>query len=89
MPWHYQTAGREFGKEDTMREHSTGAPLETDEPLETIDETAKWTRLTRSHLYAYTAAGTIPHLKIGKYVRFRRSEVRQWLEAQRRGPRPA
>jgi excisionase family DNA binding protein len=58
------------------------------EPLESIGETAEWSTLPVSWLYAQTAAGTIPHLRIGKYVKFRRSEVLAWLETKRRGPRP-
>jgi excisionase family DNA binding protein len=56
-----------------------------DEPLVGIQQVAEKTTLPVSWLYAHTAAGTIPHLKIGKYVRFRMSEVEHWLESHRRG----
>jgi excisionase family DNA binding protein len=58
------------------------------EPLESIQAMSQWSSLPVSWLYAQTAAGTIPCLKLGKYVRFRRSEVLAWLETKRRGPRP-
>jgi excisionase family DNA binding protein len=38
-----------------------------------------------SWIYAKAEAGILPHYKIGKYVRFRPSEVLAWIEAQRRG----
>jgi hypothetical protein len=31
------------------------------------------------------AAGEIPHLKVGKYLRFDLHEVKAWLERHRRG----
>jgi predicted DNA-binding transcriptional regulator AlpA len=58
----------------------------TDEPLDSIRQTAAWTGLPVSWLYAQTAAKAIPHLKCVKYVRFRRSEVRAWLDGKRQGP---
>jgi excisionase family DNA binding protein len=64
----------------------TATATRHDETLDSIRETAAWTGLPVSWLYAQTAAKTIPHLKCGKYVRFRRSEVRAWLDGKRQGP---
>jgi excisionase family DNA binding protein len=58
----------------------------SDEALDDIKETHRWTALPLSWIYSQTAAGTMPHYKVGKYLRFRRSEVRAWLEQHRRGP---
>ena len=41
-----------------------------------------------SYWYSLAESGKIPHFKIGKYLRFRVSEVEAWIESQRRGPRP-
>jgi excisionase family DNA binding protein len=57
------------------------------EALIGISELAAWTGLPLSWLYAQTAAGTIPCLKLGQYVRFRRSEIAVWLESKRRKAR--
>ena len=70
-----------------------GAKAELDEIHETagldgIHEIAKWTGFSVTWLYAQTAAGTIPHFKCGKYVRFKKSEIAAWIAAQHRGPRP-
>ena len=40
----------------------------------------------KSWVYASAASGALPHFKIGHYLRFRRSEVLAWLEAQRHSP---
>ncbi len=48
-------------------------------------ELSDQTGLPLSWIYAKAEAGVLPHYKIGKYVKFRPSEVRMWLEAQRRG----
>jgi excisionase family DNA binding protein len=61
--------------------------MEMADQLLTIRDVAAHTGLPLSWLYAQTAANTIPHLKIGKYVRFRLGEMEAWLEQQRRGPR--
>ena len=58
-----------------------------DEKLDGVTETAAWTGFKPSWIYAQAEAGKIPHFKCGKYLKFRRSEVQAWLEAQRRGPR--
>jgi excisionase family DNA binding protein len=39
-----------------------------------------------SWVYAETRAGRLPHVRVGRYRRFRRSAVEQWIEAHERGP---
>jgi len=61
----------------------------TEDRLDTLDDvrqTAEWTGLPVSWWYSQAEAGNVPHLKVGKYLRFRRTEIVAWLEAQRRGP---
>jgi excisionase family DNA binding protein len=60
-----------------------------DEKLLTTAELSSLTGLPESWIYANAAAGKLPSLKLGHYVRFRRSEIEPWLEAQRREPQPA
>jgi excisionase family DNA binding protein len=52
-----------------------------------IKEVESFTGLPRSWIYAKAAAGEIPHLKVGKYLRFRLTEVEAWLAQHRRGAR--
>jgi excisionase family DNA binding protein len=58
-----------------------------EEVLVGVREVSRKYDLPTSWLYAKAEAREIPHLKIGKYVRFRLSEVSAWIEAQRRGPK--
>lgn len=37
-------------------------------------------------LLARARAGAIPHVRLGRYVRFETPVLRSWWEAQRRGP---
>jgi excisionase family DNA binding protein len=58
--------------------------------LLTVGELASLLRVPNSWIYARTAEGaveTIPHLKLGRHLRFRRSEVLSWVEGHHRGPR--
>lgn len=51
--------------------------------LMTIDELANKLKVKRSWIYQYsrqTGPGTIPRIKIGKYLRFRLDEVMEWVE---------
>lgn len=42
--------------------------------------------LPHTWLLAQARAGTIPHHRLGHYVRFDAAELRRWLEESRRGP---
>jgi excisionase family DNA binding protein len=55
------------------------------ESLIDIKELEKRTQLPRSWLYNQAARGYLPHYKCGKYLRFKISEVDEWLEKHRRG----
>jgi excisionase family DNA binding protein len=55
------------------------------EPYKDIREIGRFTGLPLSWLYSKAAAGEIPHIKAGKYLRFRLSEVEAWLAQHRRG----
>ncbi len=39
--------------------------------------------------YQRAEAGDVPSYKLGKYRRFRLSEVARWIETKRQGARPA
>jgi excisionase family DNA binding protein len=59
------------------------ADVELDEgdPFEllTADEVARWLRMTPAWVYAQTRANNIPHVPLGRYVRYRRSAVKAWM----------
>jgi excisionase family DNA binding protein len=59
----------------------------TNQPeLLTLKEAAAWLRVPPSWLYQRTYAGAtekIPHLKIGRLLRFDRAELQKWLDERR------
>jgi excisionase family DNA binding protein len=57
------------------------------ERLLTAAELADRLALSTATILDWFEAGRIPGFKLGRAVRFRESEVADWLEAQRVGPR--
>jgi excisionase family DNA binding protein len=55
--------------------------VNADAIAELLDVPATWVR-------EHARANTIPHYKLGRYVRFRVDEVLAWLEECRAGGRP-
>jgi excisionase family DNA binding protein len=53
------------------------------EDLLTLDEVVAWLRVPRSWVYERTRKGQIPHVKLGKYLRFSRHALTEWLGARR------
>jgi excisionase family DNA binding protein len=53
----------------------------------TIDEAAALIRVPNSWLYDRTRTNTIPHIKLGKYLRFDRDELVAWARQFRRDGR--
>ena len=53
------------------------------EPLLSVKELARALNVPVSWVYSGTRTGRLPHLKLGKYVRFRLGEVLATLEGQR------
>lgn len=47
--------------------------------LLTADEVAALLRVTPGWVYAQTRADRIPHVRLGRYVRFRRDAIEQWV----------
>jgi len=48
--------------------------------LMTVPEVAKYLGYTEGTIYQKVSKGEIPHLKLGRSVRFRRSEIDEWVE---------
>ena len=44
--------------------------------------------IKRSTLYTWAGQGSIPHLKLGRLLRFDPDEIATWLHAHRREPTP-
>jgi excisionase family DNA binding protein len=56
------------------------------EKLLTADDVADLMRVTRAWVYAQTRANALPHLRLGRYVRYRRAAIETWMETVERGP---
>jgi len=56
-----------------------------EDPLMTAGEVALLLRVTTAWVYAQTRANHIPHVPLGRYVRYRRSAVLGWIQEMERG----
>lgn len=54
--------------------------------LLTADEVAQLLKVERSWVYDAARRGAIPHVRLGRYVRFHRESIETWLRARDRGP---
>jgi len=48
--------------------------------LLTADEVAALLRVSKAWVYAQTRAGRIPHVRLGRHVRYRRAAIESWVE---------
>ena len=55
------------------------------EPLLTVEDVCELFQFKKSYLYALTSENRIPHFKIGGFLRFRQSELEEWLASQAQG----
>ncbi len=53
--------------------------------LLTAGEVALLLRVTTAWVYTQTRARKIPHVSLGRYVRYRRSAVLEWIEEMEEG----
>lgn len=51
----------------------------------TLPEVAKKLRVSRTWLYKKCEAGLIPHLRIGKMVRFVETDILDWMKTHHKG----
>ena len=59
------------------------------EDLLTADEVAALLRMTPAWVYAETRGNRIPHMRLGRYFRYRRSAIEAWIREIETGPDPA
>ena len=57
---------------------------ETLDPILTVTEAAEYMKLSKSKVYQLIQMGKMPHLRIGRNVRIKQSEMVKWLEKQAR-----
>ena len=54
----------------------------TDEALLTVEDVAALLKMSTRYVYDAARLGRIPHLKMGRVYRFRRADIRAWLDDQ-------
>lgn len=57
--------------------------MNDDGKLLTLDEVAEYLRLSPGTVRTHVTAGSMPYLKAGASLRFRRSEIDAWMESHR------
>jgi excisionase family DNA binding protein len=71
---------------------ATAAPLSDDlHELLTVDEVAALLKVSKSWVYEHvrsSVSGRLPAVKLGKYVRFDRDDIRAYLNAKREARHP-
>jgi excisionase family DNA binding protein len=63
---------------------ATLAPRDSSALL-TADEVAERLRVTKCWIYNEVRAGRLPHVRLGRYVRFRAGAIDAWIEQIERG----
>ena len=59
------------------------------ETLLTAKQLAEKLQVSLSTVYFWAHAGFVPHIKLRKCVRFRESEIREWLKRRKKAGRKA
>jgi excisionase family DNA binding protein len=56
-----------------------------------VNDVSEWLQVKRSTIYLWAEQGTIPHVKLGRLLRFDSDEIEAWLQNHRREgvPEPA
>lgn len=57
--------------------------------LLTAEEVACLLRVTKGWVYAAARAGRIPHVRLGRYIRYRAEAIERWITELERGSRSA
>ena len=54
--------------------------------LLTVKAVSEWLQVKPSTIYLWAEQGSIPHVKLGRLIRFDPDEIEAWLHAHRREP---
>ena len=69
-----------------MPEHSQQNGGDADSRLLDASAVAELLHVPTSWVYAETRAGRLPHVRIGRYRRFRPAAIQAWVEEHEQGP---
>ena len=63
-----------------------GPAAKTSDALMTAREVAELLRVAPGWIYTATRRNAIPHVRLGRYVRYRRSAIEGWIAKVEQGP---
>ncbi len=63
--------------------------IQMTERLLTVAQVAELLQVKRSWVYAETRANRIPHVRLGRYVRYRLDAIERWVHDIEEGVHPA
>lgn len=68
---------------NTGRPLPEAVPATLSEPLLRAEDVARLFGVPRSSVYEYVRSHQIPHVRIGRHVRFLRRDLEQWVATRR------
>lgn len=71
---------REFAVRDNEMPESPVEPASPRGDLLTAEDVAALLRVTPAWVYAETRRQRIPHIRLGRYVRYRRDALARWMD---------
>ena len=55
-----------------------------DDSLTTVEEVAKYLKVEESTVYTWAKKGKLPGMKVGRFWRFKKEDINEWLEEKRK-----
>jgi excisionase family DNA binding protein len=77
----------ELPRPEHVAPHVRNVSQANHEPLLDAQGAAELLNVPRSWVLAEARADRIPHVRLGRYVRFEAAELEAWWQARRKGPR--
>jgi excisionase family DNA binding protein len=56
--------------------------VEAQDDILTPEQLAEYLQVSKQWVYERVSLGEIPHTKVGKYLRFRKTAIEKWIESQ-------
>ena len=81
QPHPTRTGGSERAADRRSEDGSRGTLVD---PLLRPDEVARMLGVRRSSVYEYVRTGRLPHVRVGRHLRFLREDLEDWIRRQRR-----
>lgn len=67
---------------DTMKPNIATRKAENQDAILTPKQLANHLQTSRQWVYERVSLGEIPHIKVGKYLRFKKSDIDNWIKFQ-------